>query len=442
MRNAWLGCCAAEARGDVRLAAISLGAGSDFEFADGPDALRRLVASEPGAYGVVVGAAVSGVSDVNLAAAVARDGCARSVVLVRRGASGSLRSRASSAGVDLVIDPAEIGKLAPAPVPPSVGAKAPVAAPAQVQDADGLDEPSSVLEAAPEPVAMPPQRRRPVVPTPPAVSGRAPVIAFCSGRGGVGKTALAAAAAVAAAQWGMQVLLLDLDLSCGNLYSLFGLSGGFDFSGDAAEGGGALPKGAQACPGVRLLGPCELPEHSELAASAVGGLIRTATGVADLVLVDTSATFTEAVAQAVQQADRVLIVADARRGCASSLARTSGLAVRLGVARTRIARLENRADKRSRSDPMIGRAEVGLEGARTFRVVDGGEEVEELLGAGRAAELFELGVPFADSAATMLAQVLTELGQLPDCEAARRALEAGQPKRRQLFGKRREERIA
>lgn len=83
-----------------------------------------------------------------------------------------------------------------------------------------------------------------------------------------------------------------------------------------------------------------------------------------------------------------------------------------------------------------------MEAARQFSVVDGGEEVRELLCAGQAAQLLELGVPFAESAATMLAQVLAELGQLPECEAARRALDAGGAQKRSFFGRKREARSA
>lgn len=52
---------------------------------------------------VMVGLTASGVSDVNLAAALVMDGCAR-VVLVGRCISGSLRSRALQAGIHDVWD--------------------------------------------------------------------------------------------------------------------------------------------------------------------------------------------------------------------------------------------------------------------------------------------------------------------------------------------------
>lgn len=102
----WVGYCIDEGIGDLQRAAGTLGALDELSMAHDADELRRMVRdSEVGALGVIVGMTSNGVSDVNLAAAIARDGRARVVALVRRGASGSLRSRARNAGIDLVLDP-------------------------------------------------------------------------------------------------------------------------------------------------------------------------------------------------------------------------------------------------------------------------------------------------------------------------------------------------
>ena len=152
----------------------------------------------------------------------------------------------------------------------------------------------------------------------------------------------------------------------------------------------------------------------------------------DLVLVDTSTTFTDAVAQAVQAADRLVLVHDGAVGAIGPVSRASGLAVRLGVARTRIVRVENFADPRSRGEPNLGRAEVGLEGARLFRVMDGGGEVSECLSSGHAVELASEPGEFVDSVSLLLATLLNDLGALP--ESARFALEpSGHKPRFSLF---------
>lgn len=416
--SGWLAACAEKDRGAVGRLVDSLDAGARVRVVEGPDELRYQVAtSEPGTYEVVVGPLDENVSDVNLAAAVANDGNARRVVLAAREASGSLRSRAARAGIDLVLDLEEFDK---APVPAS--------RPAAGGHPTETEGPRGAAQAA----ARPGEGSR-----------RAPVLVFCSGRGGVGKTALSAGAAAIAARWGLRVRLLDLDLSCGNAYSCFGLGGGGDL---ACLGGGATTEALSrvfvpASPGVSLAGPCARPEMAEVAAPHAGELIERAAHECDLVVVDTSTTFSEAVAQAAQRADRLLLVSDGRQGSLSAVARMSGLAVRLGVARTRMARLENRADPRARPDLSSGRAEAGLEAARCYQVVDGGREVADYLSSGRVGELCEPGYPFADSLAATLAQLMAELGCLPECEEARSAYESPRQQRRwPLFGSRREAR--
>lgn len=110
----WLACADPEAAADVALAASSLGAGNKLEFVHDVEELRRRASDRPGAVWALVGSRSGGISDINAAAAIAADGYARSVSIVRRDASGSLRSRAARAGIDLVIDPSELG-LASAP---------------------------------------------------------------------------------------------------------------------------------------------------------------------------------------------------------------------------------------------------------------------------------------------------------------------------------------
>jgi pilus assembly protein CpaE len=159
----------------------------------------------------------------------------------------------------------------------------------------------------------------------------------------------------------------------------------------------------------------------------------------DLVLVDTSTTFTDGVAQAVQSCDRLLVVHDERPGAVASAARISALAVRLGVARTRIVRVINLGDPRTKANAFEGRAEVSLETARMHRVVDGGIEAEDLLVSGKVGELVATGTDVVGCVSTLLAQTLAELGKLPDNEEARKASDPRAGKRRRtLFGRRKE----
>lgn len=406
--SAWAAYCAQGYQDLVRGVVGTLDRTADLAFARSADELRRMSsAADPGTLGVVVGPVLSGVSDVNLAAAIANGGNARSVVLACEEATGSLRSRAARAGIDLVVDLSSCAGCAP--------------------EEDDTSGPAGTCESS---AALPT----------PSAEGAATIV-FCSGRGGAGKTTLASCAAVVAARWGLRTCLVDLDLSCGNAYAGFGLASGGDLASlDVEAPADALSRLAvSAAPGVSVLGPCGRPELAELASPRTEEVIAWARGAYDLAIIDTSTTFTDAVAQAVQHADRVVLVTDGRAGSVSALARMSGLAVRLGVARARIARLENRSDPRGRGPAAPPRPEVGLEAARSYRVVDGGEEVDELMSAGRVRELCEPGYPFSESVASMLAQLLAELGRLPDCEEARGAYGAPRQRRRRgLFWSRRE----
>lgn len=392
----WVGYCIDEGIGDLQRAAGTLGALDELSMAHDADELRRMVRdSEVGALGVIVGMTSDGVSDVNLAAAIAKDGRARVVALVRRDASGSLRSRARNAGIDLVLDPTG-------------------------EECREAEPPSSLPSSSPsaDPRSLLGQLER-----------RAPVIALCSGRGGAGKTTIVAGMACAAARWGMRVAAVDLDLSCGNLHSCFGVRPVVDPTSLVGEWGSEGHALFSASPGVSVTAPCGRPEMSELVMPQAASLVARAAEGVDLVLVDTSTTFTDAVAQAVQMCDRLVLVSDGAPGSMAAIARMGGLAVRLGVARTRISRLENRANPHAKTDFSLLRAEVGLEAARVFRVFDGGAEVSELIAAGQVASLMGLTGPFSRSASAVTAQLLLELGRLPDDEEARRLSEEQTTKR-------------
>ncbi len=418
MRHAWSVLCPEEERSVMLTALRTIDSQAECEFAQDANGLRqRLAESGRGERSALIGLTRSGISDVNLAAAVASDGHAEKVVLALRSPSGSLRSRATRAGVDHVIDLDGVS-----PAPPAEKATVPV--PGLLTECDGgrvlaASEPARALEGV-----------------------HAPILTFCSGRGGVGKTSVVALAAVAAASWGMRVEAVDLDLSCGNLFAMLGLGRGADLSrlsaDDFADKERLAHLGVSCGDRIRVWGPCERPESYELAAPIVPELLGVLAHESDLILVDTSPTFSDAVALAVRASDRVVLVHDRRPGSLAALARTSGLVVRLGVPRTRIARLENLVDVRDRTDPAYGRAEVGLEAARAFTALDGGDEVASYLGYGDVAGLLEVGSPFAESVAVCVAQLLQELGALPEVEAAQHAAEGLAPRRRGLFGRRRE----
>ena len=397
---------------------------------------QRLRADLAGAY-ALVGEGASGPDAVNVAAAVAADGRAADVVLVMRGASGSLRSRAKRAGVGRVLDMEEVEAACRE-------ARERVRTGLCVRDTRGQaaeGRPAGVQRecGAMGGVAASASARRDALPVAARREG-VPVIAFVSGRGGVGKSTLVALAAHMAAAWGMDVAALDLDLAFGNLSSLCGAERSLDLA-QAAEGelddARLEGLGAAAAEHVHVWGPCRSPEYAETVQPIAADLVARLTHSHDLVLIDTSASWGDATASAAQLADRLVIVSDERPGAIPALARCGGLAVRLGIARTRIVRLMNGCDPRMRDASFVARAAVGLECAREVRVPDGGLEVTELMSTGKAAELASLDNPMCAALAHGLAQLLKELGRLPEHEAAAKALENTR-RSRKLFGRMRE----
>jgi len=121
------------------------------------------------------------------------------------------------------------------------------------------------------------------------------------------------------------------------------------------------------------------------------------------------------------------------------LAKVSGLAVRLGVARTRIIRLENKANPKAKQDFSVGKAEVGLEAAKMFRIFEGGPGFQELIQQGKLSTLLQEETSFVQSISFVLAHFLNELGILPQLREAQNALQATSEKRPfSLFNRRKE----
>ena len=473
MTRMWVCLARQNAHDEVRRTLIAHAPEANVVFVDSAGELRSWACDAAPGVHVAVGPLEEGSSSLNVAAAIVHDGGASEVVIVANRPDEDFMRRARLLGAAKVLDSSEVEMDDPA---------------------DDLDEPEFLADDVPTLVmgAFPPERREALqaVPTIERVTGmvaptreptarasvaqreqrpsreslsaprvqpahdttphvqltshraeqaHTPIIALVSGRGGVGKTSVVAAMATAAASWGMRVAVCDLDLTCGNLFSCFGMDGPADL-GALVLPNPPTPEELRACgrpagERIQLWGPCERPEMADATSPHVERLLAALREASDLVLVDTGTTFTDATAQAAQSSDRLVIVVDGRPGSVAAQARLGGLAVRLGVARTRIARLANRCDRRGRGEPAINRAQVGLETARPLRVLDGGAEVAECLGEGKVRDLFALNSKFATSSAESLAKLLKELGCLPDVPQARQLVERRQTRSMWTFGR-------
>lgn len=250
-----------------------------------------------------------------------------------------------------------------------------------------------------------------------ALSHRAPVICAVSGSGGCGKSTIVAAMAHAASLLGLRAAVLDLDLMFGNLYDLLGADTPHDMATlIEASAAGALAEpdivaaSMRVAPGVTLWGPVAAPEQAELMARPVELLLDVLRRESDVVFVDTSVFWGDAVAAAVSASDRCLVVGDAAVSSATSAARVIELASRVGVPRTRMSAVFSRFGARGADEDVAMRFEIACALSSKIRIADGGQDLAALMAFGRADEAVGQTSAFATSVREATREMLVELG--------------------------------
>lgn len=250
-----------------------------------------------------------------------------------------------------------------------------------------------------------------------STSHRAPVICAVSGSGGCGKSTIVATMAHAASLLGLRAAVLDLDLMFGNLYDLLGADAPHDMAtliepsvaGALAEQD-VVAASMRVAPGVTLWGPVAAPERAELMARPVELLLDILRRESDVVLIDTSVFWGDAVAAAVAACDRCLVVGDAAVSSATSAARVIELASRVGVPRTRMSAVFNRFGARGADEDVAMRFEIACALSSKIRIADGGQDLAALMAFGRADEAVGQTSAFATSVREATRQMLVELG--------------------------------
>ena len=246
---------------------------------------------------------------------------------------------------------------------------------------------------------------------------RAPVICAVSGSGGCGKSTIVATMAHAASLLGLRAAVLDLDLMFGNLYDLLGADAPHDMAtliepsvtGALAEPD-VVAASMRVAPGVTLWGPVAAPERAELMARPVELLLDILRRESDVVLIDTSVFWGDAVAAAVAACDRCLVVGDAAVSSATSAARVIELASRVGVPRTRMSAVFNRFGARGADEDVAMRFEIACALSSKIRIADGGQDLAALMAFGRADEAVGQTSAFATSVREATREMLVELG--------------------------------
>ncbi len=250
-----------------------------------------------------------------------------------------------------------------------------------------------------------------------STSHRAPVICAISGSGGCGKSTIVATMAHAASLLGLRAAVLDLDLMFGNLYDLLGADAPHDMAtliepsvaGALAEPD-VVAASMRVAPGVTLWGPVTAPERAELMARPVELLLDILRRESDVVLIDTSVFWGDAVAAAVAACDRCLVVGDAAVSSATSAARVIELASRVGVPRTRMSAVFNRFGARGADEDVAMRFEIACALSSKIRIADGGQDLAALMAFGRADEAVGQTSAFATSVREATREMLVELG--------------------------------
>lgn len=250
-----------------------------------------------------------------------------------------------------------------------------------------------------------------------STSHRAPVICAISGSGGCGKSTIVATMAHAASLLGLRAAVLDLDLMFGNLYDLLGADAPHDMAtliepsvaGALAEQD-VVAASMRVAPGVTLWGPVAAPERAELMARPVELLLDILRRESDVVLIDTSVFWGDAVAAAVAACDRCLVVGDAAVSSATSAARVIELASRVGVPRTRMSAVFNRFGARGADEDVAMRFEIACALSSKIRIADGGQDLAALMVFGRADEAVGQTSAFATSVREATREMLVELG--------------------------------
>lgn len=248
-------------------------------------------------------------------------------------------------------------------------------------------------------------------------SRRAPVVCAVSGSGGCGKSTIVATMAHTASLLGLRAAVLDLDLMFGNLYDLLGVDAPHDMATliePSAAGALAEPDivaaSMRVAPGVTLWGPVAAPEKAELMARPVELLLDVLRRESDVVFVDTSVFWGDAVAAAVAASDRCLVVGDAAVSSATSASRVIELASRVGVPRTRMSAVFNRFGARGADEDVAMRFEIACALSSKIRIADGGQDLAALMAFGRADEAVGQTSAFATSVREATREMLVELG--------------------------------
>lgn len=353
---------------------------------------------------------------INVAAALKTDDPEKRVYLVSFGNNGSLASRAAAAKLDGVLNELLFAKRYEQ-VKRACGVQGETSGLQSGegfsgQGANGSKEKDCFQEGCdvlPARAVTEPQTLRETLPKS-GISAKEPkatTIAVVSGSGGSGKSTVAAILSLLSRSVGLSTAVLDADLQFGDMDYLLGVQEPARIE-DVVEDGGRLRnlsgQGVKERPAL-VAAPRRI-ETSEVVVSEIPKVLETLKSMFEVVIVNTGAFWSDSQAMALESADSVVFVMDARPSSLRATAHAMELCVRLGVATTGFTFVVNKHEKTS----LLSAVDVAcaLHGVKAFEAPYGGRDVDELLGAGYPEELLVSKNSFVGAMTDLLEDLLPD----------------------------------
>lgn len=369
------------------------------------------------------------VEGINLAAAIKHDNVNRPVSLVSFEGSGSLMSRCQAAGVELIRNKSEFirqysaekersmcfgesgsrdrskrvdKEVAHLPVEePSLQAQSQSRTPDEsillnkgaVSSLTGNQSFSHSENEIPSHPQSQPKKNWPV-PQPSMSDSDAFVLAVIGGSGGVGKSTVAATAAVMYQRMGYKTLLLDTDLQFGDMPYLLGSKQALEI-GELLENPQRISRLQPENGLPALLSAPKNLEQSEAIMERMAELVAFLRGQFEIIVMNTGAFWSEQHAQIIESADRILFLLDQRPASIRACAHALDLCARCGIPTQSFLFVLNFCSRKALLTSLD--ASCALQGVRVEELKDGGKEVGELLSAGLPHELISTKNPFSES---------------------------------------------
>lgn len=368
------------------------------------------------------------VDAINLAAALKKDSVTRQVYLLAFQGSGSLKSRASAAGLDATLSQQDFVRRY-AQFKQMSFASADFAGNNSKERSDYLNrfDASKKLQA---PIQENPSQLFRAQSGGKAIQANsAHVLSVVSASGGSGKSTVAVLSALLSQSLGFNTLLLDMDMQFGDMKFFLGEEDPLTIDKVLADKQLVMqlkPKGSRP---ALLAAPAKL-EQSELLTARIPELIDCLKSSFEVIIVNTGAFWTDQHIALLERSTTGLFIVDQHASSIRACKHALDLCARCGIAASPFLFAINHC---ARNAPFTSiDVSCALQGAHVVELQEGGREVADLLGAGMPHDLVEGKNDLCQSIEKMLLDVL------PKTEAtAERLQQKSEGKRFRISRKRR-----